>query len=42
MQVSSINNNVNFKGITPIRVYENGAEILDERVVKRFILSNDG
>ena len=34
MQVSSINNNVNFKGITPIRVYENGVEILDERVVK--------
>lgn len=34
MQVSGINSSTNFKGITPIRVYKNGVEVLDRQIVE--------
>ena len=34
MQVSSTNNSPNFSGITPIRVFNNGVEVLEKDVIK--------
>ena len=34
MQISGLKSNQNFQGITPIRVYQNGKEVLDERVIR--------
>lgn len=34
MQISSINNSPNFNGITPIRVYNNGVEVMDRTIIR--------
>lgn len=34
MQICSLNNSPTFQSITPIRVYQDGKEVLDERIVK--------
>lgn len=34
MEISRINNSPNFSGVTPVRIYQNGKEVLDNSVVR--------